>query len=139
LAAYIFKARREPAMPFDGTTRTGFLGHDDMLLDMVEFALDGGRNWLQRAYKRGNRRCLLETVRLVRKETGSRNDRIIDYLAQGITNWKRRDGREATPFSPYAMIVGFNDATGREFSDIVEVIREARQLAQQAFNIEIEG
>lgn len=114
-------------MPFDGEIiRRGFLGLEDMLLDMVEFSFEGGAKWMQG--KEGNfkgQRCLIGAVRFVREQTGIRCDEMERYLARAIAirsnNSRLTDSRAIT---------NFNDVRGRTFADIVAIIREARELAQ---------
>jgi hypothetical protein len=128
-------------MPLDGQMRTGFVSLEDMLLDMVEFALDGGKKWTKRTLKVGNKRCLLGAVRFVRHETGYGPDHTEKYLARAINGWAMRRNEErflsestdvlAGRVDPsVCAIMAFNDAEKRTFRQVVEVIRDARELAQ---------
>ena len=119
-------------MPFDGAKRTGFVSLEDMLLDMVEFALDGGNKWSQCLIEWGEHHCLFGAVEFVRRETNFGPDRVEELLVEAIRNWRGRRGRRPSYRNrePEEVIADFNDALKRRFSEVVEVIREARELAQ---------
>ena len=116
-------------MPFDGEIRSGFVGLDDMLLDMVEFSFAGGSRWAQRAVEVGDSHCLIGAAQYVARETGCESDRTIQYLSEAITKWQRRHRLIPSQNCDIDNVVGFNDAKGRRFAEIVAVIREARELA----------
>jgi hypothetical protein len=126
-------------MPFDGQMRTGFVSLDDMLLDMVELSFAGGKNWRQGDFARGNRRCLMEAIVVVRWETQARRDRVIEYLARAIRNWNLLNRKPPLEGGAPQVVVAFNDAHERTFADIVEVIRHARELTQVDAYIRADG
>jgi hypothetical protein len=51
-------------------------------------------------------------------------------VAQAIKNWRRRIGLPPSRLCEVDMISVFNDAAERTFADIVELIREAREVTQ---------
>ena len=117
-------------MPFDGTAQRGYLGLDDALLDMVEFALDGGKQWCQRGLEIGDKRCLFGSALFVQHETGCFSVHVFRYLAQAIDRWRVRRGLAPLDLTDYYKIAAFNDGKDRSFEDIIAVIRNARELAQ---------
>jgi hypothetical protein len=118
-------------MPFDGQTRTRFMSPEDMLLDMVEFSFEGGKNWLREGFEKNDRRCLIGALIIVREQTHFGRDRVADYLVQAITTWNKKNRRSRHKETPNSIIIAFNDNEKRCFADIVEVIREARKLARE--------
>jgi hypothetical protein len=121
-------------MSFGGATRTGFVCLEDMMLDMVEFALDGGKKWARCNSKAfDNRFCLVGAVILVCRETRNADarDQIVSYLARAVWNWGQRNRERIFDTSgEQTIVMWFNNAPKRRFTHIIEVIREARELAQ---------
>src|SRR6201995_4721549 len=101
-------------MPFDGHLRTGFVSLEDMLLDMVEFALDGGKKWGQGLGMSRKKLCLMQAVMFVRRQTRYGTDNADRYLAQAIGAWDARRGhRPSDEVIPLNLIIEFNDVKGR--------------------------
>ena len=123
-------------MPFDGEARPCVLSggqtaaRSAVVLDKVEFLLDGGAKWARRTLETiDGRRCLLGAIQHVRHELGDKDDRAAEYLARAIDQWQIRKGLPPLGDGDDCSIMGFNDAHRRGFSDIATVLREARQLA----------
>lgn len=112
-------------MPFDGRQRRGFSRPDDKMLHMVELALDGGANSIQGTRQDYNKRCLVTRVIHLQKRRSCSH--LLAYLAEAIRE-RIQTGYEG--LSDYQLIGKYNDAKTTKFSDIVDVIREARELAR---------
>jgi hypothetical protein len=123
-------------MPFDGEARPYVLSRGQtaarsaVVLDKVEFLLDGGAKWARRALETiDGRRCLLGAIQYVRHELGDEDDRAAEYLARAIDQWQLSKGLPPLGDGGDCSIMGFNDAHRRGFADIAAVLREARELA----------
>ncbi len=123
-------------MPIDGieTVTRRLLKRDPrgtqsaLVLDMVEAFFQGGTLWTQYSAAAGNgERCLVEAIRHVRRQIGSRSDRALPYLARAIRQTCRdwRGVRESRD-----VVEGYNDTRGRTYAEITFVIREAKKLAE---------
>ena len=123
-------------MPFDGTTirkrrlpkRDPSGAQSALVLGMTAFFFQDGALWTRQHWKtRAGARCLVEAVRFVRHEIGSRDDRALDYLAQAIRE-TYRDCRGV--WGSCDLVVRYNDAKGRTYSEIDHVLRRAKHLAE---------
>jgi hypothetical protein len=123
-------------VPFDGTpTSNGRLpkrnrrgAQSSLVLDRVEFFFQGGTLWTQYSATAGNgERCLVEAIRHVRRQIGSRSDRAMHYLARAIRQTCRdwRGVRESRD-----VVEGYNDTRGRTYPEIALVIGNAKKLAE---------
>jgi hypothetical protein len=119
------------AMPFDGTTAKKTLrpkqrataAQTALVLDMVEFFFRDGAMWTRHQWKTcDGKRCLVEAVRFVRQQIGSRADRAPAYLVRAI--------HDNDHMQPQDRIVAYNDARGRTYPEIAALIREAKWLAE---------
>ena len=117
-------------MPFDFLIKPVVNSETVLFLDMMEFALDGGKSWSRCAVEtRAGRRCLLGAAQYVRRETNFGRERAVEYLARAIAAWQRRNSLTSSVCCDVDGVVEFNDAPGRKFSEILGIIREARELA----------
>jgi hypothetical protein len=118
-------------MPFDGTSKSSVAAQSMIVLDRVECFLDGGGRWARRTYRTGDGKCcLLGAIEHVRCETGLSDDRAAEYLAHAINLRQMRKGLPALGDSDCMAVMGFNDTYRRQFGDILEVVRQARELAR---------
>ena len=132
-------------MPFDAAPVVrsplpdNIAGQSALVLDMVEFYFDGGKRWARGGWwADGERRCLTEAVQFVRHETGRRDDRATDYLARAIraTGFTLNFEPPLLKHIPeeraaaVALVVCFNDARHRHYSEIAAAVRTAKGLAE---------
>jgi hypothetical protein len=126
----------EPAMPFDATDRwpawclkTDPTGEQSRLvLDMMQsFFGEDGRNWTQGVWEQWDGRCcLIGAVGFIRRQIGSDDDRVPEYLARAIG----RCGRRRTPKKTIARIVTDYNERAAGFVEIAAVIGKAKALAE---------
>jgi len=127
---------QEGAVPFDGTVirkrrlpkRDPSGAQSALVLDMAAFFFQDGKLWTRQHWKtRAGARCLVEAVRFVRQEIGSRDDRALGYLARAI---RESSGDWRVGGASQDLIVGYNDTKGRTYAEIADVLRRAKQLAE---------
>jgi hypothetical protein len=116
-------------MPFDGTQGRGFASLDELLLDMVEFALEGGRKWTKGRLTRESKHCLLGAIYFVRRQTKFGTDDMVAYLGHAVRA-KLPEGLIAASLSSKEAIMAFNDEPRRTFSEVLDVIQDARELTR---------
>jgi len=125
-------------MPFDGSdmVRVRLLSphqtaaQSAIVLDMMEFFFDGGRKWCRKTLETSDgKQCLLGSVEYVQRLIGYRDDDAVGYLARAINLRQIRKSLPPLGDSDGVTVIGFNDAYRRSFGDILEVLRQARELA----------
>jgi hypothetical protein len=116
-------------MPFDGLRFIGALSNPaaEILLDAEVKFLSGGWVWVGEYPERGRNACLVSALISATRQKGLGNhecDQAYQLVARviGLRSYKRRrDMKHA--------IACWNDAEGRTFADIVQVLRQAQKLA----------
>jgi hypothetical protein len=121
-------------MPFHGTTPAKpqlaqlAAAQSALVLDVVEVSFRDGAKWARGAYcTLDGRRCLLEAVRVARRQIGVQFDRAPDYLARAI---RLRRGYGHSYTGTEGTVLAFNDARRRSWRHIAAVIRKAKALAE---------
>jgi hypothetical protein len=109
-----------------------------LVLDMVEFYFSGGAQWAQGiGSETGTHLCLLGAVNFVRRELSNCDDRAAEYLERAVDlkypQCRRRLakaylGIRAAPRT-VDVITNFNDARGRTFAEIADVLHKAKEIA----------
>jgi hypothetical protein len=127
-------------MPFDGASKTLVATQSMIVLGMIESFFEGGVRWARRTYCTGDgKRCLLGAIEHVRGETGFVDNRAAEYLAGAINLRQLSKGLPLLGDTATVTVIGFNDAFGRSYAEIVEVLSEAKTLATiDADAIEVE-
>lgn len=104
-----------------------------LVLDMIEFCFRNGTQWAQGFESGiGTRHCLLSAVIFVRRELCGPKDNAPDYLMRVIAirkNLAKLSLRLRAPTNT-DVITNFNDARGRNYSTIADVLRTAKELAE---------
>jgi len=93
------------------------------LLDLLLACFDGGRRWTQMRFEDGNGgRCLVRAMdELCLAHAGLNRDDAATYLVEALPQAsKRKMG-----------LIGFNDRV-RDYSEVAQLIKDARALAQRA-------
>ena len=117
-------------MPFDGASKTLVATQSMIVLGMIESFFEGGVRWARRTYCTGDgKRCLLGAIEHVRGETGFVDNRAAEYLAGAINLRQLSKGLPLLGDTATVTVIGFNDAFGRSYAEIVEVLSEAKPLA----------
>ena len=117
-------------MPFDGASKTLVATQSMIVLGMIESFFEGGVRWARRTYCTGDgKRCLLAAIEHVRGETGFVDNRAAEYLAGAINLRQLSKGLPLLGDTATVTVIGFNDAFGRSYAEIVEVLSEAKTLA----------
>jgi hypothetical protein len=127
-------------MPFDGASKTLVATQSMIVLGMIESFFEGGVRWARRTYCTGDgKRCLLGAIEHVRGETGFVDNRAAEYLAGAINLRQLSKGLPLLGDTATVTVIAFNDAFGRSYAEIVEVLSEAKTLATiDAGAIEVE-
>jgi hypothetical protein len=103
------------------------------VLNMMERFFEGGIRWARRTYCTDDgKRCLLGALEYVRCEAARGDDHAVEYLARAIDLRQLSRGLPLLGNSDVLTVMGFNDAYGRRFDEIAEVVRHAHQLAVMA-------
>jgi hypothetical protein len=118
-------------MPFDGTSKASVAAQSVIVLGMIEPFFDGGTRWGRRTYCASDgKRCLLGAIDHARCETGLTDDRAPEYLAGAINLRQLSKGLPPLGDTPAMTVIGFNDAFARRYSDILDVVNAAKELAE---------
>jgi hypothetical protein len=118
-------------MPFDGTSKASVAARSMIVLRLLESFFDGGARWARRTYcAPDGKRCLLGAIDHARCETGLTDDRAAEYLAGAINLRQKANGLPPLGDTPSMTVMGFNDAFGRRYSDIFDVVKAAKKLAE---------
>jgi len=127
-------------MPFDGASKTLVATQSMIVLGMIESFFEGGVRWARRTFCTGDgKRCLLGAIEHVRGETGFVDNRAAEYLAGAINLRQLSKGLPLLGDTATVTVIAFNDAFGRSYAEIVEVLSEAKTLATiDAGAIEVE-
>ena len=117
-------------MPFDGASKTLVATQSMIVLGMIESFFEGGVRWARRTYCTGDgKRCLLGAIEHVRGETGFVDNRAAEYLAGAINLRQLSKGLPLLGDTATVTVIGFNDAFGRRYSDVLDVVSAAKELA----------
>ena len=117
-------------MPFDGAGKTLIATQSMIVLGMIEAFFEGGARWARRTYcTTDGKRCLLGAIEHVRGETGLVDNRAAEYLAGAINLRQLSKGLPPLGDTPAMTVIGFNDAFARKYSDVVDVVNAAKELA----------
>jgi hypothetical protein len=117
-------------MPLDGTSKASVAAQSVIVLGMLEPFFDGGARWTRRTYcAPDGTRCLLGAIDHARCQTGLIDDRATEYLAGAINLRQLSKGLPPLGDTPSVTVIGFNDAFGRRYSDVLDVVSAAKELA----------
>jgi hypothetical protein len=131
-------------MPFDAAPVVrsplpdNIAGQSAIVLDMVEFYFRHGAQWTQGFESGiGARHCMLSAITFVRRELGDHKDRAPEYLLRAIDlmypRWQENVGKLFLPLragpTSTDVITNFNDARGRKYSEIADVLHTAKEMA----------
>jgi hypothetical protein len=152
------------AAPVRSPLPDNIAGQSALVLDMVEFYFRGGERWLRGTWQRGEQRCLMGAVRFVRSEVLCYRDQAEVYLARAINppSANASPARSRTPRSRTktngqlarkasvaarskvielwcaSIVMSFNDANGRTYSEIAAVLSTAKELAEADARAEVD-
>jgi hypothetical protein len=137
-------------MPFDAAPvdrpplPDSIAGQSALVLDMVEFYFRHGAQWAQAFEGMGVRQCLLSAVTFVRRELDDHKDHAPEYLLRAIDlmypqcreNLGKLFLRLRVAPTSTDVITNFNDARGRKYSEIADVLHTAKEMAAADARVE---